>query len=83
VGKGRMAVTTTQSHFRFPHRHGPPTARALSNTSPSVEDYQVAMVTYRAVTAEPITLRQGARVIEDSRRMPTASPNNGSREGGR
>jgi hypothetical protein len=45
------------------------------------------MVTYRAVErwpAEPITLRQGARVIEDSRRMPTASwSGKGSRGGGR
>jgi hypothetical protein len=30
-----------------------------------VEDYQVALATF----ATPITLRQGARVIEDSRRL--------------
>ena len=37
-----------------------------------VEDYQVALATYRAACERwpgtPITLRQGARVIEDSRR---------------
>jgi hypothetical protein len=38
-----------------------------------VEDYQVALATYRAASERwpgtPITLRQGARVIEDSRRL--------------
>jgi hypothetical protein len=38
-----------------------------------IEDYQVALVTYRAACQRwpdiPITLRQGARVIEDSRRL--------------
>jgi hypothetical protein len=39
-----------------------------------VEDYQVALATFRAACERwpgtPITLRQGARVIEDSRRHP-------------
>jgi hypothetical protein len=51
-----------------------------------VEDYQLALATYRCErwTGTPITLRQGARVIEDSRRARTASwSNKGSREGGR
>jgi hypothetical protein len=38
-----------------------------------VEDYQVAFVTYRAACERwpgtPITLRQGARVIEGSRHL--------------
>jgi hypothetical protein len=38
-----------------------------------VEDYQVALATYRAACERwpgtPITLRHGARVIEDSRRL--------------
>jgi hypothetical protein len=38
-----------------------------------VEDYQVALATYRAASERwpgtPITLRHGARVIEDSRRL--------------
>jgi hypothetical protein len=41
-----------------------------------VEDYQVAAATYRAACQRwpsiPITLRQGARVIQDSRRLRTA-----------
>jgi hypothetical protein len=40
-----------------------------------VEDYQVALATYRAACERwpgtPITLRQGARVIEDSRGLRT------------
>ena len=40
-----------------------------------VEDYQVALATFRAACERwpgmPITLRQGARVIEDSRRLRT------------
>jgi hypothetical protein len=38
-----------------------------------VEDYQVALATYHAACQRwpgiPITLREGARVIEDSRRL--------------
>ena len=38
-----------------------------------VEDYQVALATFRAACERwpgtPIALRQGARVIEDSRRL--------------
>jgi hypothetical protein len=53
-----------------------------------VEDYQLALATYRAACERwpgaPITLRQGARVIEDSRRTRTALwSGKGSREGGR
>ena len=42
-----------------------------------VEDYQVALATYRAKCERwpgtPVTLRQGARVIEDSRRLRVVS----------
>jgi hypothetical protein len=38
-----------------------------------IEDYQVALATYRAACQRwpgiPITLRQGTRVIQDSRRL--------------
>jgi len=38
-----------------------------------VEDYQIALATFHAASQRwpgtPITLRQGARVIEDSRRL--------------
>ena len=41
-----------------------------------IEDYQIALATFRAVCERwprtPITLRQGARVIEDSRRLRVA-----------
>ena len=41
-----------------------------------VEDYQIALTTYRAACerwpSTPITLRQGSRVIEDSRRLRMA-----------
>lgn len=54
-------------------------------TVAGVEDYQVALATYRAAVERwpgtPITLRQGARVIEDSRRLRLASWDTGSRSG--
>ena len=41
-----------------------------------VEDYEFALATFRAACERwpgtPITLRQGARVIEDSRRLRMA-----------
>jgi hypothetical protein len=41
-----------------------------------IEDFQLAMATYRAACKRwpgaPITLRQGAKVIEDNRRERTA-----------
>jgi hypothetical protein len=41
-----------------------------------VEDYQIALTTYRAACERwsgiPITLRQGSRVLEDSRRLRMA-----------
>jgi hypothetical protein len=51
-----------------------------------VQDYELAMATYRAAIEccpnIPITLRQGARVIEDSRRLRLAWADKG-RQGGR
>jgi hypothetical protein len=48
-------------------------AKESWSTWPGVEDYQVALATYRAACERwpgtPITLRQGARVIEDSRHL--------------
>jgi hypothetical protein len=48
-----------------------------------VEDYQVAMATYRAAVERwpggAITLRQGARVIEDSRRTTCSAVCGGQR----
>jgi hypothetical protein len=52
-----------------------------------IEDAQLAMATYRAAVERcpgtAITLRQGARVIEDSRRTRTASWADKGRQGGR
>jgi hypothetical protein len=52
-----------------------------------VEDFQVAQATYRAAVERwpggAITLRQGARVIEDSRRTRFASWADKGRQGGR
>jgi hypothetical protein len=51
-----------------------------------VEDYQVALATFRAACERwpgtPITSRQGACVIEDSRRLRLVWPDKG-RQGGR
>jgi len=51
------------------------------------EDFQLALATYRAAVERwpgtPITLRQGARVIEDSRRTRTAWTETGREGGGR
>jgi hypothetical protein len=49
-----------------------------------VEDLQIAQATYRAAVAGgAITLRQGARVIEDSRQTRFASWADKDRQGGR
>jgi hypothetical protein len=50
-----------------------------------IEDYELALATYQAAIKRwrgaPITLRQGARVIEDSRRLRVAWSDQG-RQGG-
>jgi hypothetical protein len=50
--------------------------RKHCRTRRGVEDYQIALATYRAACerwpSTPITLRQGSRVIEDSRRLRMA-----------
>jgi translation initiation factor 2B subunit (eIF-2B alpha/beta/delta family) len=62
------------------------TARPSSITWPASRNYTLAMATYRAAIKRwpntPITLRQGARVIEDSRCLRLAETNK-SRQGGR
>src|SRR5262249_15097992 len=61
-----------------------PDSESIVDHVAGVEDYQVALATYRAACerwpARPITLRQGARVIEDNtiRALPLHTP---SREG--
>ena len=54
----------------------PSTALGSDCRVAGVEDYEVALATYHAAVKRwpgtPITLRQGARVIEDSRRLRLA-----------
>jgi hypothetical protein len=77
-----------RTHFTFRVDTWTPDGESIMEHVAGVEDYQVALATYRAACQRwpgtPVTLRQGARVIEDSRRTRTASwSNKGSREGGR
>jgi len=52
-------------------------SRRASSRSTGVEDFELATATYRAACKRwpdiPITLRQGARVIEDSRHLRVVS----------
>ena len=79
---------TTRTHFTFHIDLWTADAESIVEHGAGVEDYQLALATYCATcerwSGTPITLRQDARVIEDSRRTRTASwSNKGSREGGR
>jgi len=66
-----MAVTRT--HFTFRVDTWTPDGESIVEHVAGVEDYQIALATFRAACERwpgaPITLRQGARVIEDSRRL--------------
>jgi len=79
-----MKPEKTQTHFAF--RIDTWTADGESIVVAGVEDYELAMATYRAAIEcwpnIPITLRQGARVIEDSRRLNLAWADKGG-QGGR
>jgi hypothetical protein len=65
------------AHFTFRVDTWTPDGESIVEHVAGVEDYQVALATYRAACERwpgtPITLRQGARVIEDSRRLRMAS----------
>jgi len=76
--RGRDGVTTTfRTHFTFRVDTWTPDGESIVEHVAGVEDYQVALATYRAACEHwpgtPITLRQGARVIEDSRRLRVVS----------
>ena len=77
-------TTTFRTHFTFRVDTWTPDGESIVEHVAGVEDYQVALATYHAACERwpgtPVTLRQGARVIEDSRRLRMAS---GSRSGGR
>ena len=61
-----------QNSLYFPVDTWTPDGESIVEHVAGVEDYQVALATYDAACERwpgtPITLRQGARVIEDSRR---------------
>ena len=63
-------MTTFRSHFAFRVDTWTPDGESIVEHVAGVEDYQVALATYRAARERwpgtPITLRQSARVIEDS-----------------
>jgi hypothetical protein len=63
----------TKTHFTFRVDTWTPDGESIVEHVAGIEDYQVALATYRAACecwpGTPITLRQGARVIEDSRRL--------------
>jgi hypothetical protein len=65
-------TTTFRTHFTFRIDTWTPDGESIVEHVAGVEDYQVALATFRAACERwpaPITLRQGARVIEDSRRL--------------
>jgi hypothetical protein len=66
-------MSTTRTQFTFRVDTWTPDGESIVEHVAGIEDYQVALVTYRAACQRwpgiPITLRQGARVIEDSRRL--------------
>ena len=80
-----MAVTRT--HFTFRIDLWTPNGESIVEHVAGVQDYQLALATYRVACERwpgtPITLRQGARVIEDSRRTRTAWTETGREGGGR
>jgi hypothetical protein len=63
----------TKTHFAFRMDIWDHTGNSIIEYVAGVDDFEVAEATYRAAVARwPaawITLRQGARVIEDSRRL--------------
>jgi len=67
----------TRTHFTFRVDTWTADGESIVEHVADVEDYQVALATYHAACERwpgtPITLRQGARVIEDSRRLCVAS----------
>src|SRR5258707_12703257 len=68
-------MTTLRTHFTFRVDTWTPDGESIVEHVAGVEDYQVALATYRAACERwpgaPIILRQGARVIEDSGRLRT------------
>jgi hypothetical protein len=67
-GKKGAKMTIFRAHFAFRVDTWTPDGESIVEHVAGVEDYQVALATYRAACERwpgtPITLRQGARVIE-------------------
>src|SRR5262252_3193329 len=84
IGVKRTQMTTTRYHFTFRVDTWTPDGESVVEHVAGVEDYQVALATYRAAVERwpgtPITLRQGARVIEDSRHLRLAWSDKGQQE---
>jgi hypothetical protein len=63
----------TKTHFTFRVDIWDDTGNSIVEHVAGVDDFEVAEATYRAAVVRwpraRITLRQGARVIEDSRRL--------------
>jgi hypothetical protein len=70
-------MSTTRTHFTYRVDSWTPDGESIVEHVAGIENYQVALVTYRAACQRwpgiPITLRQGARVIEDSRCLRVVS----------
>jgi hypothetical protein len=66
-------MTTTRTHFTFRIDTWTPDGETIVEHVAGVQDYQVALATYLATCQRwpgiPVTLRQGNRVIEDSRHL--------------
>ena len=74
LGQARSDVTKkTRTHFTFRIDTWTADGESILEHVAGVQDLQVALATYLAATQRwpgiPITLRQGRRVIEDSRRL--------------
>jgi hypothetical protein len=82
IGSGG-SMTTTRTHFTFRIDTWTPDGESVVEHVAGVEDYQIALATYRAACerwpSTPITLCQGSRVIEDSRRLRLAWIDKGGR----
>jgi hypothetical protein len=63
----------TKTHFAFRVDIWDDTGDSIVEHVAGIDDFEVAEATYRAAVVRwpgtPITLRHGARVIEDSRRL--------------
>jgi hypothetical protein len=70
-------MSKLRTHFTFRVDTWTSDGESIVEHVAGVEDYQVALATYRAACERwlgtPITLQQGARVIEDSRRLRVVS----------